>query len=1058
MKARLRFFVLLAAALATTGMLRATHAADAEGQSTFGDLQVQSAPDGTEISLQLRSKAREEDRTQRRPGLSASGSPARVATPARPPAAEETPKVEPTPTPTPEGAAAAEPEATPALSRAARARLQGGSVTATEIHLFFPGATISRSRMITVDDRIVEEARLFPEEGGVSMTVVARRPIYYVVSHSGDELNIHVEPATLLAAEPTGPIAAVERTPTGGAAGRRGQQRPGGATGGIAGGAVQGAELLPKVTMAPMKKGEGLTVDAEHLSADEEKNEVVAKGHVTIARAGSLLTADEVHMNRDTQIGGARGNVMFTDPQGSIEADSFEGNFEDETGELTNGTILLNANKLTITGSKMVKSYGQTYRIENGEFTTCQCGSGAPSWSIAGKTMNITLDGYGLVDDATIKILDHPVLWLPKLAFPAKKTRQTGLLSPIFGYSKKRGFVYTQPFYTVINKSADFTIAPDIETSARVGVINEVRYALDEKSKGILDVSYFNEIFRNNAERDIVDPNVASNEIPENRWSVTADMRQELPFGIKAFADALAVSDDFFLREIPTYSFDADYARSLRTSRYTSSTVGIYRYWDHATFLAQGIYYQDFVQDSDLTLQRLPQVEFFASDRFLDRHLKLGLISEFDDFVRKQGFDGPRIDINPRIDVPFRWKEFVNGTLGVQGRETAYHLNNTDLLLPVTEAGGLQNLPTDIQQQQLSKNPSREIFQASGMLATEISRVFDVGGENVQKLKHTIEPEVDYLYVPDVNQDDLPTYDFIDRINRRNLFTYGFTTRLLAKLDRPPEYERNRPRSVGEMNSFLGVAPSPFDDENTRGGLASLGNPDVAGPSPTGITQTTDYPGTETQEGGDLTPQQIADKRVEERAATSRVQEWVRLQISQSYDIRDNLQASQTGTSSEQPTSSSDHFSDIDTHLRLTPRQYFSLLVDSTMNAHDHHLTSASVGFLLRDPRERSSEGILRSTQRASAGVSYRFIGDGTLEEVDHSALIPLADTISTFYLFRYDALASKFLEKTGGFRLASQCQCWIADVLVSNTINPEETLVRFQITLVGLGSIGRVR
>jgi hypothetical protein len=228
MKARLRFLVLLSAALATTGMLRATHAAGADGQSTFGDLQIQSAPDGTEILLQLRSKVREEDRTQRRPGLSASGSPGRVATPALPPAAEETPKVEPTPTPMPEGAA--KPEATPTLSRAARARMQVGSVTATEIHLFFPGATISRSRMITVDDRIVEEARLFPEEGGVSMTVVARRPIYYVVSHSGDDLNIHVEPATLLAAEPTGPIAAVERTPTGGAR-RRGQQRPGGGTG-----------------------------------------------------------------------------------------------------------------------------------------------------------------------------------------------------------------------------------------------------------------------------------------------------------------------------------------------------------------------------------------------------------------------------------------------------------------------------------------------------------------------------------------------------------------------------------------------------------------------------------------------------------------------------------------------------------------------------------------------------------------------------------------------------------------------------------------------------------
>jgi LPS-assembly protein len=1061
MKARLRFFVLLAVTLATTGALRATYADDVGGQPTFGDLQVQSAPEGTEILLEVHSKIREEDRTQRRPGLSASGVPGRVATPAAQPslAAEETPAVEPTPTPTPKGAAA-EAEATPTLTRGARARGQVGSVTATEIRLFFPGATIPRSRMISVSDRIVEEARLFAEEGGVSMTVVARRPIYYVVSRSGDELNIHVEPATLLAAEPTGLIAAPETTPVA----RRGQQGAGGGATGIAGGAIQGAQLVPQVTMPPLKKGEGLTLDAEHLSADEEKNEVVANGHVTIARASSLLTADQVRVNRDTHIGEAHGNVVFSDPQGSIDADSFIGNLEDETGELNNGTVLLNANKLTITGTKMQKSYGQTYHIENGEFTTCQCGAGAPSWSIAGKSIDVTLDGYGLIDDAKFKILDTPVLYLPKFSFSAKKTRQTGFLSPLFGYSKKRGFVYTQPFYTVINKSADFTIAPDIETSARVGVINELRYALDDKSKATINVSYFNEIFRTNASRDIVDPNVASTTIPENRWSVTANVRQELPFGIKAFADSLAVSDDFFLREIPTFSFDPDYARSLRTSRYDTTTVGLYRFWEHATLLTQGVYYQDFIQDSDLTLQRLPQIEFFAADRFLDRHLKLGLNSEFDDFVRKKGFDGPRIDINPTMQVPFRWREYVNGNVGLQGRETAYHLNNTDLLLPVSQAGGVQNLGTDVQQQQLSKNPSREIFQASGMLATEISRVFDVGGEHVQKLKHTIEPEVDYLYVPDVNQNDLPTYDFVDRINRRNLFTYGFTSRLLAKLDQPPPTERNRPHSVGEMNSFTGVTPSPFDDENTRGGLASLGNPEVSGPTPTGIgakvDDTTTATGTEAQEGSALTPQEIADKRAEERSATSHVQEWVRLQISQSYDIRDNLQASKsttTGTTSP-PISSSDHFSDIDSHLRLTPLDFFSLLYDGTMNAHDQHLTSASVGFLISDPRERSSQGILRSAQRASAAVSYRFISDGTLEEVDHSALLPLADTISTFYLFRYDALAQKFLEKTGGFRLTSQCQCWIADVLVSNTINPQETLVRFQVTLVGLGSIGRVR
>jgi LPS-assembly protein len=922
-------------------------------------------------------------------------------------------------------------------------RAQPGALTTTEIHLFFPGATLPRARMITIDDRIVQEARLFPDEGGVSMTVVARRPIYYVVSRGADQLHIRVEPGTLLLAQPTGPT--LERTPVAKGGGVRRTPRPGT---GVAGGALQGAEqLIPSITMQPLRKGEGLTLDAENLSADEEKNEIVARGHVTIARSNSLLTADEVRVNRDTQVGVATGNVQFTDPQGSIQADSFSGNLEDETGELTNGTILLNANKLTISGSKLQKSYGQTYHIENGEFTTCQCGSGAPSWSIAGKSLDITLDGYGIVDDAKFKVLDTPILYFPKLTFPAKKTRQTGLLAPLFGYSKKRGFVYTQPFYTVINKSADFTIAPDIETSARVGAISELRYAIDERSKGVLDFSYFNEIFRNNAERDIVDPNVADTEIPENRWSVTANIRQDLPFGLRAFADALAVSDDFFLREIPTFSFDPEYARSLRTSRYSSSKVGLYRFWDHATLIAQGIYYQDFIQDSDLTLQRLPQVQFFASDRFLDRRVKLGVVSEFDEFVRKQGFDGPRIDINPRIEVPFRWQQYVNGTFGLQGRETAYHLNNTELLLPVSQAGGLQ---TDVSEQNLAKNPTREIFQTYATIGTELSRVFDVGGKRVRKLKHTIEPEVDYLYVPDVNQDDLPTYDFIDRINRRNLFTYGFTSRLLAKMDRPPATERLRPRSVGDMNSFMGVAPSAFDDENTRGGLSALGDPTVSGPTPTGLGPTLEDEETSvTQDVDDSTPQERAARRALERAATSRVREWVRLQVFQSYDVHDTLQTSTTET---------DHMSDVDVHLRLTPQQFFSLMYDSTVNARDPRLTSASVGFLLRDWRQRSAEGLFRSAQRASVAVSYRFIADGVLEEVDEGVIIPLADTVSTFFQSRYDALAHEFLEKTGGFRLTSQCRCWIADVMVSDQVNPDETLVRFQVTLVGLGSIGRVR
>jgi hypothetical protein len=114
--------------------------------------------------------------------------------------------------------------------------------------------------------------------------------------------------------------------------------------------------------------------------------------------------------------------------------------------------------------------------------------------------------------------------------------------------------------------------------------------------------------------------------------------------------------DDFFLREIPTFSLRCRLCalaphQPVRFVHGESLPLLGSRDASRSGYLLPRLR-----QDSDLTLQRLPRVEFFASDRFLDRHLKLGLISEFDDFVRKQGFDGPRIDINPRIEAPFRWR------------------------------------------------------------------------------------------------------------------------------------------------------------------------------------------------------------------------------------------------------------------------------------------------------------------------------------------------------------------------------------------------------------------
>jgi hypothetical protein len=361
----------------------------------------------------------------------------------------------------------------------------------------------------------------------------------------------------------------------------------------------------------------------------------------------------------------------------------------------------------------------------------------------------------------------------------------------------------------------------------------------------------------------------------------------------------------------------------------------------------------------------------------------------------------------------------------------------------------------------LGDNPTRELFVAGGTVGSELYRVFDVQGTNVEKLKHTVEPAVEYLYVPDTDQSDLPFYDFTDKISRRNLFTYGVTTRLLAKLRRAPRPEE-APASPGELNSFAGVAPAPFDDERTREtfgavygapapGAAEEEAPEEAESPPVAPPAGQPTPGPSigvpgAGAAGAVAPAPRVSPRGPEEA-TSRVVEWASLTVFQSYDLDESLQRDRR-----------DHFSDVDVRLRLTPAPSVGLFYDSSIDARDSALTAARVGVFLRDPRPRRPGVFLQSGQPATVGIAYRFIENDVLEEIDGALLLPLADTLSAFYQSRYDAVAHDFLENRWGFRLLSQCRCWILDLSVADRVNPNETEVRAQLTLVGLGSIGRAR
>ena len=512
-------------------------------------------------------------------------------------------------------------------------------------------------------------------------------------------------------------------------------------------------------------------VQADTLHYDEQQNTVTASGNVSVLKGETTLKADTVTVYRATNELEAQGNVIVKDPQGQIDANSLRFEMEDETGTIKEGTVRFPRTQFILTGETLQKSYGQTYHIENGAFTTCQCENFQKAdWSVGGKTIDVTVRGTGEVHDGLFRVRDIPLAYIPYGIVSIRNDRESGLLFPRYAFSSTRGFVWQQPLFWAINRSYDLTLTTDIETSARAGIWADFRYAPNMDIEGQFSASYFNEQLGGRT---------AATGNPVNRWSVTGTHRQDLTDDMLLYSDFFFVSDDNFLRNISHYALNLpqsdDFSDwTLRTRRFTDSHLGGLKTWNNAMLRVDSSYYQDLVEDQDAAFQVLPRLQFQGHQYLWHDRLEASVAVEGDNFYRSEGYGGQRFDIAPSIALPFHLEDYAFGSVRVTGRETAYNMTS--------QAPGLSTTVTP----NLHGDRTREIVQIDAEIGTRFSRVFDVNWGNFLKLQHVVEPQVSYLYVPFVNQDDLPIYDFIDRINKRDVFIYGVSNRFMGKFRTTP--------------------------------------------------------------------------------------------------------------------------------------------------------------------------------------------------------------------------------------------------------------------------------
>lgn len=520
-----------------------------------------------------------------------------------------------------------------------------------------------------------------------------------------------------------------------------------------------------------------ITIDADSVIYEEPTNTVIARGNVRIQYGETVLEAREVRLNRNTNEATATGNVSLADPEGTLFADNLRVDFDDETGVLVDAILHARRLQYSLWGKRIEKGVGQRYHIEHGRFTTCHCDEGPPSWSIAAENLDVTVGGYGVAQGASFRILGVPVLWVPKIWFPVRRERQSGLLFPRLGVSNRRGFQIVQPFFWAISKSQDATIGFDLETSARVGLLGEYRYTLSPTLYGKINAGYFNEAIRGRATESARGP-IDDPSVPENRWGVFSEHTQWLG-SVEMYADLQLVGDDLFLREINALTFSHREDVALRTRPFTESRVGGLQRWNRLVLQGEAVVHQDLVDRDSLVLQRVPEFRISGQKR-----LGLGLMAQLagsaTNFQRERGIDGFRGDLQPGLQLRLPLGRSVFGSLRATYHETVYQLTNDEM------TGGFRGDDPAGETIRLPSSETREIFELGVELSSGASRVFEFPYFGVQRLKHTIEPRLEYLYIPQVSQEDVMVFDGLDRLDERNLFTYGFVTRLLAR-DRPAE-------------------------------------------------------------------------------------------------------------------------------------------------------------------------------------------------------------------------------------------------------------------------------
>jgi LPS-assembly protein len=490
----------------------------------------------------------------------------------------------------------------------------------------------------------------------------------------------------------------------------------------------------------------GLNVKADSITYDKKTDSYDAVGKVRIDWSGVIMFADQVSLRQSDNLAIAQGNVLFRKGEDTLDADRVTLDLETSKGEVENGRLFVKQGNFRLSGARMMKTGEDDYHVEKGFFTTCD--GPVPSWKFGAAELDVTRNEYAEGKHAVFYIKDVPVLYFPYIVYPVMEERRSGFLMPRIGLSSKKGFYLEVPYYLVVDPSQDATFYLDVQTKRGAGVGAEYRYMLRAGGFGNLN-AYL-----------IYDTN-------EDMLRGNFLIRHQQSFSPTLFfrADIDTTLDRDFYRDYGEVT--GEYNR-----QYLESSAFVTKHWERYSLTGELRYTANLYSvNNKATLQKLPNVTFTGiKQQIWETPFYVSFDSTFTNFVRRNGVQGPRLDLHPMLTYYTSPGGVLEGAAWVGYRQRLYDAYGGDGPSGFNDSG---------------------IPDVGASLSSTFSRVYDTEWGNLKKVKHTIIPEVSYSFLPQQDQDDLPFFDYNDRLVAQNMISYSLTNYLTGKYlsaDTPASY------------------------------------------------------------------------------------------------------------------------------------------------------------------------------------------------------------------------------------------------------------------------------